>query len=115
MISISDIISGLNFIKPKGNGIICSFTNGIKLGRYIFEIHNSGNSKVEITNIKINGKPIWDGFSVIETKKKFPIVIYPKNSLKLNLSIGKGNEIPTECELNYNRKFITNKSQHFIL
>jgi hypothetical protein len=115
MISISDIISSLNFLKPKGNQIVCSFTNGISLGRYVFEVYNSGSNKVVITDLKINDKSIWEGFSVIETKKKFPIVIHPKNTLKLNLSIGKGDEIPSECELKYSRKFLSDKSQHFIL
>ena len=115
MISISDLISGLNFIKPKGIEIVCSLKNGISLGRYVFEVFNSGSIKVEITDMKINGKPIWEGFSVIEIKKEFPIVIHPRNSFILNLSIGKGNEIPTECELKYSRKLLPDKYQHFIL
>jgi hypothetical protein len=115
MIPISDIISGFNFLKPKSIEIICSFSKSGSLGRYVFEIYNSGSNSVVITNIEINKKQVWESFSVIEQKKDYPIVIHSKNKFKLNFSIGKGDEFPTVCKLKYKRKLMSDITQEFTL
>ena len=58
MISFSEIVSVFNFLKPKDTRFVCSFKDGNSLGRYVFEIYNSGSNEVEITDLKLNGKSI---------------------------------------------------------
>ena len=116
MISISDILSLFNSIRPEKTIINCSLNKTSRIGEYEFVVKNFSRKEVKIIKLLVNGKDFPECFSVSENHKNFPITFTPYQEIKYSLFLTKDThyEIPKTCEIVY-KNFFRKKSIKQIL
>jgi hypothetical protein len=107
MISISDILSLFNFIRPEKTIINCSLNKTSRMGEYEFVVKNFSRKEVKIIKLLVNGKDFPECFSVSENYKNFPITFTPYQEIKYSLFLSKDThfELPKTCEIVYKKSF----------
>lgn len=103
MISLSDIFSFFNFIKPEKTIINCSLNKTSRIGEYEFIIKNFSKKNIKVSKLLVNDKDFPENFSVSEDYKKFPITFLPEQEIKYSLFLTKDThfELPKTCEIIY--------------
>jgi hypothetical protein len=107
MISISDLFSFFNLIRPEKTIINCSLNKTKRIGEYQFTIKNFSRKNVEVIKLLVNEMEFPENFSVSEKYKSFPIIFTPYQEIKYSLFLTKEThfEIPKTCEIVYKKSF----------
>lgn len=107
MISVSDIINFLDFLKPEKTTIICSINKTSKIGQYDFVVKNLSNKSIKVLKLLVNDIEFPENYVVLENHRKFPITFTPHQEIKYRLILTKENhnQIPQKTELIYKGLF----------